>query len=409
LLIGHLADVHLGARLYGRQELREDTLRAFENAIDVLINEKVDVIVIAGDLFDQPRPDNYFLLGAIRILKRVKEHGIKVILAGGDHDTPKVRDRSPLEIIAETLEGVYYPNLQESSSLETLIVNIDGIDFAVVPFPRGSSELKKKFFNTILPALESIIKRRNQKRSVLVGHFGVDEACKWDSVVPASRLPKAFKYIALGHVHTRVISRGCNNCPLFAYPGSLYPLRIDEVMSSHIRGPLIVDMSSDEPIIHQPKVEIRKHYVAKISFKSEDMLRERLRAKIMSYANTGAKEPVIHLDIEVPTSIRSLGLIRSLISELEKELGTIIIYRILPHKKVPEKVASPYGVAGIDEIELISKFLAGDRTLSKLVLELKSALASGGEEEKVKKILDELLNEKNYEIWKRILRGLVQQ
>ncbi len=409
MLIGHLADVHLGARLYGRQELRDDTLKAFESAVDVLTNEKVNVIVIAGDLFDQPRPDNYFLLGAIRILKRVKEQGIKVILAGGDHDTPKVRDRSPLEIIAETLDGVYYPNLQDSSSLESLVVNIDGVDFATVPFPRGSSELKKKFFNTIIPALESIVKRRGQKKSVLIGHFGVDEACKWDAVVPASRLPKTFSYIALGHVHTRFISRGCSDCTTYAYPGSLYPLKIDEVMSSHVRGPLIVDISSDEPIIHQPNVEVRKHYVAKISFNSENMLRERLRAKIMAYAGAEQpEEPVIHLDIEAPVNVRSLGLIRSLISDLEKELKTIIIYRILPNKRTSEKAAQVHSVAGIDEIELISKFLAGNRTLSKLILELKNALALG-EEERVRKILDDLLDERNYETWKRVLRGTAWQ
>ena len=408
MLIGHLADVHLGARLYGRQELRDDTLRAFESAVDVLINERVNVIVIAGDLFDQPRPDNYFLLGAIRILKRVKEQGIKVILAGGDHDTPKVRDRSPLEIIAETLDGVYYPNLQDSPSLESLVVNIDGVDFATVPFPRGSSELKKKFFNTIIPALGSIVKRRGQKKSVLIGHFGVDEACKWDAVVPASRLPKAFSYIALGHVHSRFISKGCSDCPTFAYPGSLYPLKIDEVTSSHGRGPLMVDISYDEPIIHQPEVEVRKHYIAKISFNSEDMLRERLRAKIMTYANVEPKEPVIHLDIEAPVNVRSLGLIRSLISDLERELNTIIIYRILPNRKASERTTSVHSVAGIDEIELISKFLAGNRTLSKLVLELKNALALG-EEERVRKILDDLLDERNYETWKRVLRGIMWQ
>ncbi len=406
MLIGHLADIHLGAKLYGRQELREDTLKAFRESIDLLIKERVDVILIAGDLFDRPRPENTFILEAIKTLRKATEKGIRVILAAGDHDTPKLRDRSPLELIAEALDGVYYPILEKSSDLNSLIIELNKVKFVVTPFPRGSSELKKRFFISIIPALAKITEREEQKRSILLGHFGVDEACRWDAVLPASMLPRNFYYIALGHVHSRVISRGCRDCPVFAYPGSLYPLKIDEAMSSQTRGPLIVDISSDEPIIHQPKIEVRRHYVTKLSFNSESTLKERIKAAILSYTNKETYKPVIHLDIEIPNTLRILGVIRNLISELERNLDVIIVYRLIPQKKVfGEGKIKPNYSKEIDEIDLVSKFLNGNRTLSKLVVELKNAIAYGNDIESIRNIMNEILDTKNYELWKKILRG----
>ncbi|MEB3773495.1 MAG: DNA repair exonuclease, partial [Desulfurococcales archaeon] len=84
----HLADLHLGARPYGFREREEDILESFDNVVDMILEERPDIVVIAGDLFDKPRPDNQVLRRAIRGLRRVTSQGIPVVAAHGEHDTP---------------------------------------------------------------------------------------------------------------------------------------------------------------------------------------------------------------------------------------------------------------------------------------------------------------------------------
>ncbi len=400
MLIGHLADVHLGAKLYGREELRYDTLQAFERSIDLLLKERVEAIVIAGDLFDRPRPENEFILEAMRVLRKAVDKGIKIILAAGDHDTPKSKDRSPLEILSESLTGVYYPKLGDRDPLEKLIIDLNNINFAVVPFPRGSKELKRKFYNTIIPMLAEI-SRKKEGKSILVGHFGLDEACRWDSVFPASRLPKEFIYVALGHVHNRIIGRGCADCPIYAYPGSLYPLKIDEVVDNSTKGPLLVDVSSKEPIIHELEVDVRKHYIAKARFNAINNLKERLKAKIESYLKE--KGSVIHLDLEIPSRSNLITQVRSLVSELEKRFGVIIIYRLKTLRDDELNYPST-GFKDLDEIDLIAKFLEGNNELARLIVNLKNAIAFNEDESVIKALIDEIVDEKYRPLWERVLK-----
>jgi exonuclease SbcD len=93
----HTADVHLGARHtdLGEQAAaqRERQFAAFRAAVDLAIAEKVDVVLIAGDLFDsntQPRRSVERVAGE---LKRLVEAKIRTVIIPGTHD---VYDRSSL-------------------------------------------------------------------------------------------------------------------------------------------------------------------------------------------------------------------------------------------------------------------------------------------------------------------------
>jgi len=51
----HIADCHLGAQKYSK--LKELELKAFKETLDICITEKVDFIIISGDLFHSNLPD----------------------------------------------------------------------------------------------------------------------------------------------------------------------------------------------------------------------------------------------------------------------------------------------------------------------------------------------------------------
>jgi exonuclease SbcD len=87
----HIADAHLDTPFYGREEalrrkLRDACRQAFSQALEEAIERNVHALLIAGDLFDNDRlsfTTERFLLEA---MGRLREAGIAVFYATGNHD-----------------------------------------------------------------------------------------------------------------------------------------------------------------------------------------------------------------------------------------------------------------------------------------------------------------------------------
>ncbi|TLY03160.1 MAG: hypothetical protein E6K92_04970 [Thaumarchaeota archaeon] len=56
MLISHISDLHLGYAQFGLEEREEDVYQIFHEAIDTSIKEGVSLVILAGDLFHNPRP-----------------------------------------------------------------------------------------------------------------------------------------------------------------------------------------------------------------------------------------------------------------------------------------------------------------------------------------------------------------
>ena len=93
----HTADVHLGARHadLGEQAAaqRERQLAAFVATIDLALAEKVDVVLIAGDLFDSNTQPRRTVERVAAELRRLAEAKIRTVIIPGTHD---VYDRSSI-------------------------------------------------------------------------------------------------------------------------------------------------------------------------------------------------------------------------------------------------------------------------------------------------------------------------
>ena len=97
LRIIHTADVHLGARHddLGEQAAaqRERQFAAFKAAIDLALAEKVDLFLIAGDLFDSNVQPRRSVERVAAELKRLAEARIRSVIIPGTHD---VYDRASI-------------------------------------------------------------------------------------------------------------------------------------------------------------------------------------------------------------------------------------------------------------------------------------------------------------------------
>ena len=105
----HMADTHLGFKRYQRQtasgenQREADVALAFVRAIDQTIALAPDVVIIAGDVFHQPRPSNPSIVHAVTQLRRLTAalpDAIVVMLAG-NHDLSRTSETCILRVFAQ--------------------------------------------------------------------------------------------------------------------------------------------------------------------------------------------------------------------------------------------------------------------------------------------------------------------
>lgn len=96
----HTGDTHLGYRQYHSPTRREDFLDAFRQVVQDAIEDDVDAVVHAGDLYHDRRPGLQDLLGTIDVLEPLREHDIPFLAVVGNHEG--TRDAQWLDLF-ETL------------------------------------------------------------------------------------------------------------------------------------------------------------------------------------------------------------------------------------------------------------------------------------------------------------------
>ncbi len=109
--LAHLADLHLGFRQFDRQTPRggnqreADVADAFRRAVDDLLEQRPDLIVLAGDIFHSVRPTNPAILFFFQQMQRVRS-GLPdspIVLVAGDHDTPRSLETGTILRLYEAL------------------------------------------------------------------------------------------------------------------------------------------------------------------------------------------------------------------------------------------------------------------------------------------------------------------
>ncbi len=89
----HIADCHLGYWQYKLKERYNDFAKTFYTAMDIAVNEEVDFVLLAGDLFDKRSIDALTLNQAISGLDMLRRAGIPCIAVEGNHELAYYQDR----------------------------------------------------------------------------------------------------------------------------------------------------------------------------------------------------------------------------------------------------------------------------------------------------------------------------
>lgn len=83
-----ISDVHIGLNLYNQPELGADLRRLFSEACKLATAQRVDYLVVAGDLFDSNKPTPDLIRFVRSEIEEARLAGVRVIGIAGDHDKP---------------------------------------------------------------------------------------------------------------------------------------------------------------------------------------------------------------------------------------------------------------------------------------------------------------------------------
>jgi hypothetical protein len=218
----HMADCHIGA-WSAHPELRELPLKAFRQAVNKCIEEKVDFVIIAGDLFDTSIPGIDFLKATVEQLKKLMDAGISVYAVPGSHDfSPSGKSMMDVMEKAGLLTRVN-KGAEENGNLKLeLTRDKSGVVLAGVLGKKGSIE-HGYYENLIVPEFNEF--------GIFVMHSAIaeykPESMQKMSGLPLSLLPDGFSYYASGHMHSFAeldTSKG-----KLVYPGPLFPANFPEL------------------------------------------------------------------------------------------------------------------------------------------------------------------------------------
>ncbi len=228
----HAADIHLDSPLTGlsayqdapAQQLRTATREAFTSLVSVAIDEGVDFMVIAGDLYDGDWKDHNTGLYFVAQMGRLKRAGIPVYLLYGNHDASSEMTRKLL-----LPDNVFVFDTRKASTFvhEELKVALHGRGFEKA----ATTENLAASYPAPVPGMFNI--------GVL--HTALEGNAAHANYAPCSMeelRARGYQYWALGHVHEYAVWPGD---VFVVFPGNLQGRNIRETGA---RGAVMVNVDA---------------------------------------------------------------------------------------------------------------------------------------------------------------------
>lgn len=260
----HTSDWHLGRTFHGASLLPQQ-VTALEAMIDLVRSEAIDVVLVAGDLFDRQLPPVDAVEALSEAFAELRAAGARVVAISGNHDSGR-RLAYGSRLLAEA--GVTVCGDPRAAGEPVLVEATDGgPDLAVYPIPYLEPEIARYHFDAPHVHGHSGILRlaldraradgalRPSLRTVAVAHAFAAGGRPSDSertlsvggsaLVPL-RCFDGFDYVALGHLHGRqVLGEG-----RVRYSGSPVPYSFSE--RDQRKSVEIVDLALDGTVHAEP-------------------------------------------------------------------------------------------------------------------------------------------------------------
>jgi exonuclease SbcD len=254
----HTSDWHIGRTLYGKKRYEE--FEAFLNWLsDVIQQNKIDVLLVAGDVFDTSTPSNRAQELYYRFLCRVVASSCRhVVIVAGNHDSPSFLN-APKELLkalniyvigstTESLEEQVLVLKDDQNNPELIVCAVPYLrdrDIRVAEAGESIEDKERKLIEGIRNHYAAVADLAEQRRKEIganipiigMGHLFTagGQTVDGDGVrelyigslahVKAEIFPSCFNYLALGHLH---VPQKVNNNEFMRYSGSPLPMGFGE-------------------------------------------------------------------------------------------------------------------------------------------------------------------------------------
>ncbi len=370
----HTADWHIGKILH-RQSLYDDISYFFDWLVQRITDEKIDLLLVSGDIFDLANPSNMDTKLYYQTLYRLSKTNVKVIITGGNHDSISLLDApsSLLDVLDITVVGGAKDDIHHE------IIPITGNHGAVecivlaVPFLRDKdlrqsfqasemadkssviSEAIKQHYDTLVEM--TIEKFGHSLPIIAMGHLYMKGSITSDSEreihignlegLDSQIIHSDIDYLALGHIHKPQKIGNKNN---FRYSGS----------------PVFLDFSErdyDKMVI---EIEINENKITSVSPvaipKSRDLLKisgdlPTVNSLLLAYQNKYPLTAFIEIEVkEKQFDVLKIQALENMVETVKSEHFRILKNRIL-FENTPDTIQSnPDNDKTIDDLSPLDIF-----------------------------------------------------
>jgi exonuclease SbcD len=338
----HTSDWHIGRTLYGKKRYEE--FEAFLNWLaDVIQQNKIDVLLVAGDVFDTSTPSNRAQELYYRFLCRVVASSCRhVVIVAGNHDSPSFLN-APKELLkalniyvigstTESLEEQVLVLKDDQNNPELIVCAVPYLrdrDIRVAEAGESIEDKERKLIEGIRNHYAAVADLAEQRRKEIganipiigMGHLFTagGQTVDGDGVrelyigslahVKAEIFPSCFNYLALGHLH---VPQKVNNNEFMRYSGSPFPMGFGE--SKQQKSICQVEFTTTDVSVKLIKVPVFQ----KLEQVRGDWKEIKERILELSATNSNAWLEVIYEGDEVISDLRER--MESFISDTEIEI-----------------------------------------------------------------------------------------
>lgn len=351
--IMHTSDLHIGKSVHGLSML-DDQKHILEQMLGIIENEKVDALIIAGDVYDKTVPNE----GAVSILNgfltRLHEINCPVFIIPGNHDSA-TRISFGSTLLAK--QGVHIAE-EFAAGMEKHVLKDEfgNLNVYLLPFFKPSmvrSLNPKAEINNADDAAREVLRAteiNSSERNILVAHqFVISRGTDLDLGGSEEYKPSVggvdcisydifsdFDYVALGHIHRpQKVGRSS-----IRYCGS--PLKYSEKEDRDEKGVVILDIGEKGAVSTRnvPLVPIRD---LRVITGTLEQLKER------SVVESGNPDDYIYVNLTEDTSDA-----RAKLAEVYPNIMGIAIVSTTGSGELPEMTIEK--IRGLDPLELFRNF-----------------------------------------------------
>lgn len=369
-----MGDCHLGG--WRQPELMALNLESFQYAVSTAIKEKLDFVLIAGDLFDSAYPPIEIIKDAFSEFRKLREANIPVFLIAGSHDY-SASGRTFLDVLEKAgfAKNVFQPEERNGFIYlhPTVFKNI-----AIYGYPGKKSALEVEEISRIKlhdsPGLFKILMLHTALRDA-VGSLPIP-------AVDQDKLPKV-DYTALAHLHINY------NKNARVYCGPLFPnnaLELEELKGGSF---YVADTSGK---LERREVKIKQVLIINVQITNALTATEKIAEELKKF---DVKDKVVILSLNGLIETGKFADIRlNEIEWLAKKNGCYAILRNLSRLHMQESdVTSTIASESLEDV-LIKKFSEeSNNKLNKFTREIMSVLQLDKKEDEKSQVFESRLIE----------------